>query len=791
MKTLQLKLILTILFALIFKQINAQELYQQNGSDRSWSYIIDNGLIPIGVNSIAGLTGSTINVNNNLVEGGVYAGRDIEQDIDIHSPGNSEIQRSDFHKWTRWYQEDGNTQIFRLFIDEYNVRNDRPGAPRIEAESDFEYNYDQDVWYEWSGRYTIIKAQDVNIFQIFADPEGDRGSTGVMMLGLRENGNMYWNKRSEDGTPTRTFAENMEGKSIDVMVRDDGHDYEVWINGELFETNETMRRVSNSHFRWGMYNHHGPMEDDAMIFVSHVQIRTIRKDQVDDENKPPVVSITNPILDSYEQGEDIPVTINANDPDGTIVKHDVFVNDNLLDTDGSHYSAPIIQNVQPGNYKVKIVVTDNDGATATATKSFTVSTNMNKPPTVSITNPILGSYEQGEDIPVTINANDPDGTIVKHDVFVNDNLLDTDGSHYSAPIIQNVQPGNYKIEVIVTDNDGATAVATKSFTVSKSNNQAPNVSFGSPSGNITVQEGYDLTVVVNANDPDGSISNVKLYINNSLVRRENVTPYEWGHDNSPNPNEVNGRSAGVYTVKAVATDNDGKTGQATFTLTIEGNDDGGDSGCSFDTPANSGLTAMDKVTYANAHVIGDNGPKIGNFRKFTINWVPSNNGLYQFAINTNNGSPDWYVDFKTTMTFQLKNSNPEVTLNNTGFEGLDGSYWVTQEANSFVMVSKTKDFAIYFSNSSSVPDCNRSNPVIDVSQIKTFPNPLSDSFLTISGMSSELKTLQIISVEGKVVKEFMTEKEIETVDVSELPSGSYFLSIKSIGFKESLLFVKK
>lgn len=45
-------------------------------------------------------------------------------------------------------------------------------------------------------------------------------------------------------------------------------------------------------------------------------------------------------------------------------------------------------------------------------------------------------------------------------------------------------------------------------------------------------------------------------------------PYEWGHTGSPNPNELNGLTAGVYEFKAIATDNDGLTGEATFTLTV-------------------------------------------------------------------------------------------------------------------------------------------------------------------------------------------------------------------------------
>ncbi|MCP4520738.1 MAG: hypothetical protein GY827_03435 [Cytophagales bacterium] len=55
----------------------SQELYTQSGTDSTWEHIISNQLIPIGEKSIDGITGSTIDVNNELVETGIYADNPI------------------------------------------------------------------------------------------------------------------------------------------------------------------------------------------------------------------------------------------------------------------------------------------------------------------------------------------------------------------------------------------------------------------------------------------------------------------------------------------------------------------------------------------------------------------------------------------------------------------------------------------------------------------------------------------------------------------------------------------
>ncbi len=407
---------------------------------------------------------------------------------------------------------------------------------------------------------------------------------------------------------------------------------------------------------------------------------------------------------------------------------------------------------------------------------------------------------------VTVNANDSDGSVSNVKLYIDGTLVRQEsiapyewGMGDNAGELLGLSVGNHIIKAEVTDNDGAKAEATFTLKVeSEVSTVDPVVSFINPSGNLTVQEGYDIEVEANATDADGTINNIKLYVNNTLVRQESIAPYTWGHDGSPNPAEVNGLSVGTYTFKAVATDNDGNTAQDTFTLTVQSTDEGGNNGnCSFGTPVSIGIPAMDNVSYGYVYVLGQGGPNLSNFRKFSINWDPTYNGLYKFAINTDNGFPDWYVDFSDTMSYQLKNTKPEVTLMNTGFTGLDGSYWVAQDDNSFVLVSKDRGFTLYFSNSTQAPSCSNRQSKISVSKnnfqnIVLHPNPVKSDVLSIGGLENHEVSIQVYSIVGRRVLQKKTKGvKVYQLPVEYLESGSYILDIQGNGIRKSFHFIKE
>ncbi len=235
------------------------ELYVPEGTDPTFQSLLADGVIAVGSNTTRGVTGSIIKVKN------ARAGNPIPKDIAIHTLGNSLIPRRDFAKWTRWYQEDGNTQIFRLFMGETNVRNDRKLAARIEAFGGQWGAGPTNAWHEWAGTYTIVKPHGAAIFQ----SKNNKNDWSVM-INLSDTGDIKLNhRRYQDDV---VIARGMTGKSFDLKVRDNGRDYEVFFNGQKVGAGHYDRPEGKNAFRWGLYVGANEVRHDTMIFVTGAKV---------------------------------------------------------------------------------------------------------------------------------------------------------------------------------------------------------------------------------------------------------------------------------------------------------------------------------------------------------------------------------------------------------------------------------------------------------------------------------------------------------------------------------------
>lgn len=95
----------------------------------------------------------------------------------------------------------------------------------------------------------------------------------------------------------------------------------------------------------------------------------------------------------------------------------------------------------------------------------------------------------------------------------------------------------------------------------------PVVSFNTPSHDVTLYEGEDLYVKVDAVDPDG-ISQVRLYKGGvKLVRDDVSAPYEWGGPGQIDP-ELQNLSPGTFVLTAQASDGLGNIGQTVVDIKV-------------------------------------------------------------------------------------------------------------------------------------------------------------------------------------------------------------------------------
>jgi len=237
----------------------------------------------------------------------------------------------------------------------------------------------------------------------------------------------------------------------------------------------------------------------------------------------------------------------SSDPDGSIASYAWDLGNGRTAT-GPTASANY---TSPGTYTVTLTVTDNRGATGTATKVITVTGAPNIPPTAAIR-----TVSAAGTIPLTVNlsgsnSSDPDGSIVSYAWDLGNGQTATGPS---AQAIFN-DAGTYTVTLVVTDDRGATSTATLAINVSLDSNLAPTADFSADtvSGTAPLAVSFDGSA---SSDVDGTVAS-----------------YAWNFGNGQNgagatPPPVTYSLPGTYTATLTVTDNKGATGTATKTITV-------------------------------------------------------------------------------------------------------------------------------------------------------------------------------------------------------------------------------
>ncbi len=365
--------------------------------------------------------------------------------------------------------------------------------------------------------------------------------------------------------PTVTITQPTNGQVIEqetlsaITLSANANDPDGTIASVQFEANGVTLTQGNN-ISWlptafGTYTIKVTVTDNRGATATHQVDITIR--QVSN-NQSPTVSITQPSdgqIIEQETLSTITLSANANDPDGTIASVQFEANGTTL-TQGNNISwLPTAF----GDYTIKVMVTDDKGATATDQVNITIrQTSSNQSPTVSITQPSNGQVIEQETlsaITLSANANDPDGTIVSLQFEANSVIL-TSGNNISwLPTAFRT----YTIKVIVTDDKGATATDQVDITIRQtSSNQPPTVSITQPTnGQVIEQETLSaITLSANANDPDGTISSIQFEANGvTLTSGNNISwlPAAFGD----------------YTISVTVVDDKGATVSDLVSITIK------------------------------------------------------------------------------------------------------------------------------------------------------------------------------------------------------------------------------
>jgi len=149
------------------------------------------------------------------------------------------------------------------------------------------------------------------------------------------------------------------------------------------------------------------------------------------------------------------------DPDGNILSYEWDFKD------GNTGSGEIVNHTfsSIGSYDVRLTVTDDKGATDSATKTITVTKTTNQAPIASFTTTPASGVAPLEVYFNASNSYDSDGTIISYAWNFKD------GNAGSGETISHtfVSAGSYNVELTVTDNEGAVVSATKIVTVTEMN----------------------------------------------------------------------------------------------------------------------------------------------------------------------------------------------------------------------------------------------------------------------------------------------------------------------------------
>ena len=217
-------------------------------------------------------------------------------------------------------------------------------------------------------------------------------------------------------------------------------------------SNATGDGPSKSYGAAGTFDVTLTVTDNAGLTGTVTKPVTVREDDGGgggNENQQPTASFTTNVSDLQAE-----FTSTSADSDGIIAHYAWSFGDGVTG-DGA---SPNHTYAQPGEYSVTLTVTDDDGAQASTTETVSVAAaqEANQRPTAHFSADVDGLY-----VLFMSTSSDPDGSIRSHSWDFGDGETSDSSDFFKSYAIG----GTHTVTLTVTDDDGASASATRSITV--------------------------------------------------------------------------------------------------------------------------------------------------------------------------------------------------------------------------------------------------------------------------------------------------------------------------------------
>lgn len=168
-------------------------------------------------------------------------------------------------------------------------------------------------------------------------------------------------------------------------------------------------------------------------------------------NAPPTVSVSSNAV----RNNTVRFAADAADPDGSVAAYEWRVDGEVVSTERSFEH----RFETAGDHRVSLTVTDDDGASATASVTVTIQ-GANDPPTATFRNNTV----RNNTVAFRANASDPDGEVARYEWVIDGEVVSTEQSfEYTFE-----SAGAHEVTLQVTDDDGATATASRTIRISAS-----------------------------------------------------------------------------------------------------------------------------------------------------------------------------------------------------------------------------------------------------------------------------------------------------------------------------------